>query len=225
MSLSKIRNVNMTNLAEYIEEHSSEESLWLQQIAHKTNTLLLNPHMLSGRVQGRLLSLLSHMIRPQRVLELGTFTGYSALCLAEGLAEGGYVDTIEKNDELEEMIKSNFSMSPYADRIHLHIGDALQVIEQLRQHRTVEKQYDLMFVDADKREYAAYYEALKPLLRKGGYLLADNTLWDGHVIDKEYDKDKQTLGLRHFNDMVAADKEVEKVIVPLRDGLTIIRKL
>lgn len=214
----------MISLDEYIEAHSSEESVWLQQITHDTNTQLLNPHMLSGRVQGRLLSLLSKMIAPKKILELGTFTGYSALCMAEGLQPEGKLLTIEKNDELEVMIRHNLSLSPYEDKIELRIADALEVLQGLNERAEETESYDLIFIDADKREYVDYYRYALPLLRQGGYMLADNTLWDGHIIDTAYDKDKQTLGLRSFNDMVATDSRVEKVIMPIRDGLTIIRK-
>jgi predicted O-methyltransferase YrrM len=152
-------------------------------------------------------------------LELGTFTGYSALCLAEGLEEGGKLVTIEHNDELEEMIRRNFARSPLGERIELRIGDCILEIEKL------EGPFDLVFIDADKREYCAYLEMVYPLVPVGGFILADNTLWDGHIIDPAYDKDKQTLGLRAFNDHVAADERFEQVILPLRDGLTIIRKV
>lgn len=171
-------------------------------------------------MQGRVLSMMSWMLRPKRILELGTFTGYSALCLAEGLAEGGKLVTIEHNDELEETIRRNLSRSPLADRIELRIGDCKLVIGDLK-----DQVFDLVFIDADKREYCAYLEAVYPLVPVGGFILADNTLWDGHVVDPAYDKDKQTLGLRAFNDKVKEDDRFEQVILPLRDGLTIIRKV
>ena len=175
--------------------------------------------MLSGHVQGRVLSMISHMIRPKRILELGTFTGYSALCLAEGLAEGGKLVTIEHNDELEETIIRNLSRSPLCERIELRIGDCKLVIGDL------EGPFELVFIDADKREYCAYLDLVYPLVPVGGFILADNTLWDGHIIDPAYDKDKQTLGLRAFNDKVKEDDRFEQVILPLRDGLTMIRKI
>ena len=180
--------------------------------------------MLSGHVQGRVLSMLSHMIRPKRILELGTFTGYSALCLAEGLAEGGRLITIEHNDELEETIQRNIAKSPLSNRIELIIGDAVEVISN--QFSVFSNQpFDLVFIDADKREYCAYLDAVYPLVTVGGFILADNTLWDGHIIDPAYDKDKQTLGLRAFNDKLKEDDRFEQVILPLRDGLTLIRKV
>ena len=206
-------------LEEYICAHSTPENEVLQSITRETNLHVLNPHMLSGHVQGRVLSMLSWMIRPKRILELGTFTGYSALCLAEGLAEGGKLVTIEHNDELEETIRRNLSRSFFADRIELRIGDCILEIGKL------EGPFDLVFMDADKREYCAYLEAVYPLVPTGGFILADNTLWDGHIVDPAYDKDKQTQGLRAFNDRLCEDDRFEQVILPLRDGLTLIRKI
>ena len=208
-------------LSEYIEQHSSPESAVLQQITRSTHLEVINPRMLSGHVQGRVLSMLSQMIRPKRILELGTFTGYSALCLAEGLQEDGKLVTLEHNDEMEAAIRRNFSLSPLGEKIELVIGDAKEVLTnfELGEH------FDLVFIDADKKEYCDYLDLVLPLMREGGWILADNTLWDGHIIDPAYDKDKQTLSLRAFNDKVAQDERLEKVILPLRDGLTIIRKI
>jgi len=206
-------------LEEYISNHSTPENDILASITRDTHLHVLNPHMLSGQVQGRVLSMISWMLRPKRILELGTFTGYSALCLAEGLAEDGHLITIEHNDELEDTIRRNLAKSPLSDRIDLRIGDCKLVIGDL------EGPFDLVFMDADKREYCAYLELVYPLVPVGGFILADNTLWDGHIIDPAYDKDKQTLGLRAFNDRLAADDRFEQVILPLRDGLTIIRKV
>ena len=207
-------------LEEYISLHSTPENEVLASITRDTYVHILNPHMLSGHVQGRVLSMISHMIRPQRILELGTFTGYSALCLAEGLAEGGRLVTIEHNDELEETIRRNLSRSPLCERIDLRIGDCKLVIGDLK-----DQVFDLVFIDADKREYCDYLELVYPLVPVGGFILADNTLWDGHIIDPAYDKDKQTLGLRAFNDRLKKDDRFEQVILPLRDGLTLIRKV
>lgn len=210
------------SLEEYIEQHSSPENEVLSAINRDTNIHILNPHMLSGQVQGRVLSFLSQMIRPKRILELGTFTGYSALCLAEGLAQDGELITIEHNDELEDTIRHNLALSPLGSKIRLTIGDAKEVLNTLNsQHST----FDLIFIDADKREYAEYLDLVYPLVVPGGWILADNTLWDGHIIDSAYDRDKQTLGLRAFNDKVAADPRFEQVILPLRDGLTLIHKI
>ena len=214
---------NKMTLDEYISAHSTPENEVLESIVRDTHVHVLNPHMLSGHVQGRVLSMISHMIRPHRILELGTFTGYSALCLAEGLAKDGRLITIEHNDELEDTIRRNLSRSPLDEKIELHIGDAKELLNhksQITNHK-----YELVFVDADKREYCAYLDLVYPLVPVGGFILADNTLWDGHIIDPAYDKDKQTLGLRAFNDRLAADERFEKVILPLRDGLTLIRKI
>ena len=210
-------------LEEYISLHTTSENEVLEAITRDTHVHILNPHMLSGHVQGRVLSMLSHMIQPKRILELGTFTGYSALCLAEGLAEGGKLITIEHNDELEETIRRNIAQSPLSDRIELVIGDAVERVKELRNEGVNE--FELVFIDADKREYCAYLEAVYPLVPVGGFILADNTLWDGHIVDPAYDKDKQTLGLRAFNDKLKEDDRFEQVILPLRDGLTLIRKV
>ena len=217
-------------LEEYISSHSTPENEVLSAITRDTHVHILNPHMLSGHVQGRALSMLSHMIRPKRILELGTFTGYSALCLAEGLAEDGKLITIEHNDELEETIRRNISRSPLSDRIELIISDAIEELDRFAQRQKTamlkdKSLFDLVFIDADKREYCAYLEAVYPLVPVGGFILADNTLWDGHIIDPAYDKDKQTLGLRDFNDQLKEDDRFEQVILPLRDGLTLIRKV
>jgi len=207
------------DILEYIEQHSSPESDVLQQITHSTHIEMINPRMMSGHVQGRVLSMISQMIQPKRILELGTFTGYSALCLAEGLQEDGQLVSLEHNDELEDMIRRNLSLSPLGERIELIIGDACEWLAA----QTTDPLYDLVFIDADKREYCAYLDAVLPLVRPGGWILADNTLWDGHIIEAAYDKDKQTIALRAFNDQVAQDPRLEKVILPIRDGLTIIR--
>ena len=228
-------------LEEYISVHSTPENEVLESIVRDTHIHILNPHMLSGHVQGRVLSMISHMIRPNRILELGTFTGYSALCLAEGLSENGELVTIEHNDELETTIRRNLAKSPLSSKIRLIIGDAKKILQRislsgeaglsaqggLSAQRSVSDSglFDLVFIDADKREYCAYLDLVYPLIPVGGFILADNTLWDGHIIDPAYDKDKQTLGLRAFNDRLAADERFEKVILPLRDGLTIIRKI
>lgn len=205
---------------DYIEQHSSPESDVLKQITRSTHLEVINPRMLSGHVQGRLLSMFSQMIRPQRILELGTFTGYSALCLAEGLTENGKLITIEHNDEMESAIRRNLALSPLGDKIELVIGDAKEELKRLGERREA---FDLVFIDADKKEYCDYLDLVLPLMRSGGWILADNTLWDGHIIDPAYDKDKQTVALREFNDKVAQDSHLEKVILPLRDGLTIIQ--
>ena len=212
-------------LSEYIEQHSSPESDVLQRITRSTHLEVINPRMSSGHVQGRVLSMISQMIQPKRILELGTFTGYSALCLAEGLTNDGQLLTIEHNDEMEDAIRRNLSLTPLGEKIHLLIGDAKEELRLLGEEviRQQGMAFDLAFIDADKKEYSDYLDLVLPLMRPGGWILADNTLWDGHIIDPAYDKDKQTVSLRAFNDKVAQDPRLEKVILPLRDGLTIIR--
>jgi caffeoyl-CoA O-methyltransferase len=175
--------------------------------------------MLSGHLQGRILKMLTQMIGAKTILELGTFTGYSALCFAEALPEDGMVHTVDDNDELEEFAYSFFEQSEHGHKIVQHIGKALEVIP------TIDAQFDLVFLDADKREYQAYYDAVFDKIPSGGYILADNTLWDGKVIETVDPRDKQTVSLLAFNDFVANDPRVETVILPLRDGLTLIRKL
>ncbi len=227
-------------LEDYIALHTTPEPDYLQTITRNTHVHILNPHMLSGHVQGRALAMISHMIRPERILELGTFTGYSALCLAEGLPENGRLVTIEHNDELETVIRRNLALSPLGAKIDLLIGDAKAILKSysnsvlstfdfrlstLSEAVGQSSCFDLVFIDADKREYCAYLDLVCPLVPVGGFILADNTLWDGHIIDPAYDRDKQTLGLRAFNDRLAADDRFEQVILPLRDGLTLIRKV
>ena len=208
-------------LTEYIEQHSSSESEALHLITHRTHLRVINPRMLSGHVQGRVLSMISQMIQPKRILELGTFTGYSALCLAEGLNEGGRLITLEHNDEMEDFIRENLALSPLGEKIDLVIADAKEYLSTLLTSDTTK--FDLVFIDADKKEYCDYLDLVLPLMQPGGWILADNTLWDCHIIDPAYDKDRQTVALRAFNDKVAQDPRLEKVILPLRDGLTIIR--
>ena len=195
-------------LSEYIEQHSSPESAVLQQITRSTHLEVINPRMLSGHVQGRVLSMLSQMIRPKRILELGTFTGYSALCLAEGLTDGSMLHTFEINDEQEDFTRPWLENSPYADKIKFYIGDALELLPQM------DIIFDLAFIDGDKRKYVEYYEQVLSMLSPGGYIIADNTLWDGHVLEEPHHTDMQTIGIKKFNDWVAADKRVEKVILP-----------
>ena len=203
----------------YMAAHSDAEPEYLALVNRAAHVHTINPRMLSGHFQGRILKMLVRMIQPQRVLEIGTFVGYSALCMAEGLTTGGQVDTIEIDDELEEFIREQLAKSPFEERITLHIGDALQVIPQL------DTTFDLVFIDADKRLYRDYYELVLPRLKSGGFILADNTLWDGKVlIDKPESNDYQTMAIKAFNDFIATDNRIEKVILPLRDGLTLIMK-
>ena len=183
-----------------------------------THVKLLRPRMASGHLQGRMLKMFVQMIRPKQVLEIGTYSGYSALCLAEGLEEGALLHTFEINDEQEDFTRPWLEHSPYADKIRFYIGDALELLPEM------DIVFDLAFVDGDKRKYVEYYELVLKMLAPGGYIIADNTLWDGHVLEEPHPTDKQTIGIKEFNDLIAADERVEKVILPLRDGLTIIRK-
>lgn len=204
---------------EYILQHIDEESDYLKALYRDTHVKLLYPRMASGHLQGRMLKMFVSMIRPRRVLEIGTYSGYSALCIAEGLPEGGMLHTIEINDEQEDFTRPWLEGSDYADKIKFYIGDALELVPRL------DLTFDLAFIDGDKRKYADYYEMVLARLSDGGYIIADNTLWDGHVLEKHpHASDRQTICIKEFNDFVARDGRVEKVILPLRDGLTIIRK-
>ena len=205
-------------IEEYILNHIDEEPAYLAAINRNTWVRQMNPRMCSGHLQGRVLSMIARMIQPQQILEVGTFTGYSALCFAEALPENGCVDTIEMDDELEDFIRDNFRNSPYENKINLYIGDALEIIPSL------EKMYDLAFLDAEKSQYTRYYDAVFPKVKNGGYILADNTIWDGKVTQNVLSNDLKTREIIRFNDLIKADSRVEKVILPLRDGLTIIRK-
>ena len=206
------------DIEKYVLAHSEPEGDYLYRLYRATNIHTIHGRMASGHLQGRLLKMLVSMIRPKNILEVGTFSGYSAICMAEGLDEGGKVWTFEINDEMEDFTRPWIENSPVADKIDFRIGDAN--IEAPKLGVT----FDLAFVDGDKRTYVETYEMVLRLLRPGGYIIADNTLWDGHVTDPAYDHDHQTQGIRQFNDYVAADNRVEKVIVPIRDGLTIIYK-
>lgn len=207
------------DLDEYIQDHISPEPPRLQAVYRHTHLCHVYPRMCMGHTEGRLLKMLTAMIRPSRILELGAFTGYSTLCLAEGMPEGCTIDTVEVNDEMEPELTATFAADPRGADIRLHIGDALEVVPRL------EGQWDLVFIDANKRVYADYLDMVLPRVPAGGWILADNTLWDGHVLDASACRDAQSRGIAAFNDKVAADPRLEKVIVPLRDGLTIIRKL
>ncbi len=202
----------------YVLAHTSPEGDYLHQLWRATNLRTVHGRMASGHLQGRLLKMLVSMVRPKNILEVGTFSGYSAICLAEGLEEGGKVYTFEINDEMEDFAREWIDHSAVADRIHLTIGDALTLAPQMG------LTFDMAFIDGDKRTYVETYDMAMRLVRKGGYILADNTLWDGHVVDRAYDHDRQTSGIERFNDLVAADPRVEVVMLPLRDGLTLIRK-
>ena len=205
-------------LYDYILAHTDPEPDYLYRLWRATNVHTIHGRMASGHLQGRLLKMLVQMIRPQLVLEVGTFSGYSAISMAEGLPDDGHLYTFEINDEMEDFTRPWIEGSPVASKITFIIGDAL--IEAPKLGLT----FDLAFIDGDKRTYRDCYEMVMTILRPGGFILADNTLWDGHVVDHDYDHDRQTQGFETFNDYIAADDRVEQVILPLRDGLTLIRK-
>lgn len=206
-------------LDDYILQHIDPEGEYLHALYRATHLKLLRPRMASGHLQGRILKMLVRMIRPAQVLEIGTYSGYSALCMAEGLSEGAMLHTFEINDEQEDFTRPWLENSPYADKIRFYIGDVLDLLPSM------DIKFDMAFIDGDKRRYKDYYELVLSKLNAGGYILADNTLWDGHVLEETTKHtDLQTLGIKEFNDFVAADERVEKVILPLRDGLTLIRK-
>lgn len=206
-------------LDDYIRAHTTPERPELYRLWRATNTQLVRGRMASGHVQGQLLRMLVGMVRPRRILEVGTFSGYSALAMAAALPPGGELYTFEVNDEMEDFARGWFDASPYGSRIRFTVGDALTLVPALG------LDFDFVFIDGDKRQYADYYAMAKHHLAPGGYIVADNTLWDGHVVDPAYDRDAQTQGIRRFNDVVVADSEVECVILPLRDGLTLIHHL
>ena len=207
------------DLTTYIANHIDPEGDYLYRLYRSTNLHTLHGRMASGHLQGRLLKMLVQMTQAKRVLEVGTFSGYSAICLAEGLPDDGLLYTFEINDEQEDFTRPWIEGSAVANKIRFIIGDAITEAPRLG------ITFDLVFIDGDKRTYVETYEMALSVLRQGGFIVADNTLWDGHVCDSAYDKDQQTLGIRRFNDLVANDSRVEKVILPLRDGLTLIRKV
>ena len=211
----------MSALDNYIEKMSSPEDALLHELERETYLRVLNPRMISGHIQGKLLEMIVRMIRPQRILEIGTFTGYSALSMAAGLPDGGVIDTCEVDDELEMMILDFFSRSKYAERLNLHIGSALEIVPQIGEV------YDMVFIDGDKREYLAYYNMLfeNNLIKSGSWILADNILWYGKVVEPVAKGDKQTQAIIDFNAAIAADSRVENVILPIRDGINLIRVL
>lgn len=223
----------------YIREHSTQQSEALRWVEKQTNIRTNHARMLSGSVQGELLRMLVKMSGAKRVLELGTFTGYASICLASALPEDGHLDTLELNDELEDLIREGFERAGVSDRISLHIGDCKKTLQEFNRRSQASeenmskekgqtdetfRQYDMVFIDANKREYCDYYELVFPLVRPGGWILADNVLWDGKVCAETISQDRQTQGILAFNEMVAADPRVENVILPLRDGLSIIYK-
>lgn len=206
-------------LDEYILSHISPEDDYLYRLYRATQINLLRPRMASGHLQGQLLRMLCQMIRPQRVLEIGTYSGYSALSMASGMGEGTELVTFEINDEQEDFTRPWLEGSPFPPKINMVVGDIFSILPQM------EGKFDLVFIDANKRQYCEYLDLVLPHLNSGAYIIADNTLWDGHVVDPAYDNDPQTQGVRAFNDRIAADPQFEKIILPLRDGLTIVRWL
>jgi len=205
-------------LEQYVLTHIDEEGDYLYRLWRATNINLLRPRMASGHLQGRMLKMFVEMICPKNILEIGTFTGYSAICMAEGLKDDGLLYTFEINDEQEDFTRPWIEKSTVAERIKFIIGDAMKLVPKMNMT------FDMVFIDGDKRKYTDYFDMVIKQTREGGFILADNTLWDGHVIDPAYDRDQQTIGIRAFNDMIACDNRVEKVILPIRDGLTIIIK-
>lgn len=205
---------------DYICSHIDAEPQQLRKLYRDTHVYQLYPRMCSGHLQGRVLKMLTRMIAPRRILEMGTFTGYSALCMAEGMPDGSELWTVEIDDEMEDAILAQFEASPKASDMHLVIGDAMKVVPALGI-----SDWDMVLIDANKRIYSDYYRMVFPFVRKGGYIIADNTLWDGKVLNPAECRDAQTRGILEFNDLVASDTRVEKVILPMRDGLTVIRKL
>jgi len=207
-------------LEEYILRHTSPESPIRERLWREAHVRLLRARMLSGHLQGNLLQMLCRLTRARRALEIGTYTGYAAHCLAEALGEGGEVHTIESDDEMEDFIHEFLDGAPYADRVHLYLGDALEILPKLLEEHT----FDLVYIDANKREYLDYYELIVPHLPSGALILADNTLWDGKVIEEPTPTDPQTKSILSFNEHVQRDPRVENLILPLRDGLSLIYK-
>lgn len=204
-------------IQKYAEDHTSAESDILKVVNRQTNAHVLMPRMLSGHMQGRILSMISHMIKPNIILEIGTYTGYSAICLAEGLRENGKLITIDINEELENTVTGYFKTSRFSHRIDYRIGNALEIIPTLNMN------FDLVFIDADKENYARYYDLVINHVPLGGYILADNVLWSGKVLDEKPDKD--TRAIMEFNQKVQNDSRVENVLLPVRDGIMIMRKI
>lgn len=211
----------MEEIYRYIQTHATAQSEALNWIEKQTHIRTNHARMLSGSIQGQLMRMIVQISGAKNILELGTFTGYSAICLASALPEEGHLDTLELNDELEDLILEGFERAGLEDRISLHIGDCKDSIRKLGAEGRC---YDIVYIDANKREYCEYYELVFDMVRPGGLILADNVLWDGKVCQNPLPQDKQTLGIAAFNDMVSADPRVESVIIPLRDGLNLIRK-
>lgn len=214
----------MEQIYKYIEDHASVPNEALDWVVKQTHIRTNHARMLSGAAQGQLMRMIAQMCGAKRILELGTFTGYSAICLASALPEDGHLDTLELNDELEGLILEGFEKAGLADRISLHIGDCKETLIKMRSEIKENELYDLVYIDANKREYCEYYDLVFDMIRPGGIILADNVIWDGKVCQDPLPQDKQTLSIVRFNDMVSKDHRVESVILPIRDGLNIIRK-
>lgn len=206
-------------LEDYIEKHSANEPELLQQLNKETYQKILQPRMLSGHFQGRVLSMLSKILNPKHILEIGTYTGYATLCLAEGLQDTGTIDTIDINEELEDIQQKYFNKSTFKNQIFQHVGNALDIIP------TLNKKFDLVFIDADKENYINYWNLIMPMMNKGGIILSDNVLWSGKVLESIQPNDKSTPVLIEFNKIVNEDARVETVLLPIRDGLTVSRIL
>jgi predicted O-methyltransferase YrrM len=204
---------------DYILSHTTAEDPLLQELTRFTNLHVMNPRMLSGQVQGKFLEFISRMLAPSRILEIGSYTGYSAICLAKGLTDDGLLHTIDINDELRHIVEEYTGRSAVGAKIRLHTGDALKIVP------TLPDTFDLAFIDGDKSEYIAYYEAVAPKMRKGGYIIADNVLWSGKILNPASAGDKFTRGLMAFNDHVQNDARVENLLLPLRDGIMMMRML
>ena len=223
----------MEKIYKYIEDHVTPQGEALDWVQKQTHIRTNHARMLSGSLQGELMRILVQISGARRILELGTFTGYSAICLATHLPEDGHLDTLELNDELEDLIIEGFDRAGLSDIIELHIGDCKETLVRLRSEiglgdsnatAQADKMYDIVYIDANKREYCEYYDLVFDMIRPGGLILADNVLWDGKVCQDPLPQDKQTLGIARFNYMVSKDRRVESVIIPLRDGLNVIRK-
>lgn len=230
--------MEMERIYEYIKQHATPQSEALAWVEKQTHIRTNHARMLSGSAQGQLMRMLVQMTGARRILELGTFTGYSAICMASALPEDGHLDTLELNDELEDLILEGFERAGLSEKIDLHIGDCKETLKRMRSEMGLDRSpsdsestpvseellYDIVYIDANKREYPEYYELVFDMIRPGGLILGDNVIWDGKVCQDPMPQDKQTLGIARFNDMVSADQRVESVILPMRDGLNVIRK-
>ena len=210
--------IHSNNLDDYIKKYSEEEDSVLYELFRETNKKVLQPRMLSGHIQGKILEMLTRMMQPQNVLEIGTYTGYGTICIAKGLPENGIIHTIEINDELEGLNQYYIQKAGVSDKVYTHTGTAQAIVPEINE------MYDCIFIDGDKREYPEYLEISKKYLKHSGFILADNVLWNGKVLDSPQNRDKHTQGIQEFNEAVKNDPELENVIFPLRDGLMIIRK-